>query len=119
MIVPPVGSGGGGLPVTSREAEELAGVLRESAELLILHAPLQTTKDDLAAAAKSTPAGLNAAAAKSVHPDRGVLVLVGDKDLILKQIKDLGLPKPIEVDAAAKPVPSTPPMPDGKWPITP
>ena len=36
--------------------------------------------------------------------DHGVLVLVGDKTLILDQIKDLGLAEPVVLDVNAQPV---------------
>jgi hypothetical protein len=39
--------------------------------------------------------------------DKGVLVLVGDKKLILEQIKDLKLSPPIELTPAGDPAPSS------------
>jgi zinc protease len=54
---------------------------------------------------KTVTAGdLNALARDAVPLERGVLVLVGDRALILEQIKDLGLPTPAEVDAQGRPI---------------
>ncbi len=39
-------------------------------------------------------ADLNSMAKEAISVDRGVLVLVGQKDLVLKQLEGLGLPKP-------------------------
>ena len=45
---------------------------------------------------KVNAADLNAAAHDAIPLEKGVLVLVGDKKLILKQIEGLNLPTPIE-----------------------
>ena len=60
---------------------------------------------DISESATVTAADLNAAARKVMESlDHGVLVLVGDKTLILDQIKDLGLAEPVVLDVNALPV---------------
>lgn len=60
---------------------------------------------DISDSATVTAADLNAAARRAVESlDHGVLVLVGDKTLILDQIKDLGLGDPLILDVNANPV---------------
>jgi zinc protease len=75
------------------------GTLRTASNLVSLGAPLDTTDKDLAGAAAADPGALNKAAKQALDLDRSVLVLVGDKKLILEQIKGLGLPAPTELDA--------------------
>ena len=65
--------------------------------------PVDTTAADLAAMEKVTAAELNALAKKAVNLDGGVLVLVGDKKLILEQIKDLKLASPTEYSPLGDP----------------
>jgi zinc protease len=78
--------------------EGLNGLLSAAADLKAAGLPVETVGQDLAAMKTAKAAGLNAAAAQAVDVDRGVLVLVGDKKLVLEQIKDLGLPEPVELD---------------------
>ncbi len=91
---------------TAESFGRLGGIVADAAELLIAGAPLDTTAADLKAALKAGVEGLNRAASANISLDRGVLVMVGDKKLILTQIKDLGLPMPIEVDEQGDPVPA-------------
>jgi hypothetical protein len=51
----------------------------------------------MAAMQSATTAELNKIVGPALPLDNGVLVLVGDKKKILEQIKDLGLPAPVEV----------------------
>src|SRR5205807_595772 len=67
--------------------------------LLLLGAPLDSTTQDLAKAAKADANALNSAMKQTIDLKRSVLILVGDKKLILEQIKDLQLAKPVELDA--------------------
>jgi predicted Zn-dependent peptidase len=46
---------------------------------------------------------LNKLAKGAIPLEQGVLVLVGDKKLILEQLKGLGLPEPVELDAKGDP----------------
>jgi hypothetical protein len=57
-----------------------------------LHAPISTT----------TAADLNALAGSAIPLERGVLVLLGDKQKILEELKGLDLPAPVEVDIRGK-----------------
>ena len=50
-----------------------------------------------------TNAQLNALARQFAWTDRGVLVLVGDRETILEQIRELKLPAPTEVDSYGNP----------------
>ncbi len=60
--------------------------------------PFAALDDDLAAIAKIRAADLNAVAKSAVQPEHGILVLVGDKAQILKQLEGLNLPAPMFVD---------------------
>ena len=77
----------------------LDGMLGEIRSLLLLGAPLDTATTDLAKASAAKAPELTAAAKQTVDMKRAVMILVGDKKLILEQIKNLGLPAPIELDA--------------------
>jgi predicted Zn-dependent peptidase len=81
----------------------LDGTLRAALNLVSLGAPLDTTDKDLARAAAADASVLNNAAKQALDLGRAVLVLVGDKKLILEQIKGLGLPAPTELDAEGAP----------------
>jgi predicted Zn-dependent peptidase len=80
----------------------LGGMLRESARLLTNAAPLDTPSRDLTVAAGAKPTEVNNAA-KALDLNRAVLVLVGDRKLILDQIKTLNLPAATGVDAQGAP----------------
>lgn len=80
------------------------GPIGTAAPLIAAGMPFQTVTDDLAEAMKIDAAKLNAAAKAAIPLERGVLVLVGDKKLILEQIKDLGLPAPVEYSAEGEPL---------------
>lgn len=62
---------------------------------------------DLSATMELDAGALNALAKKAFPLDAGVLVLVGDKGLILKQIEGLGLPKPVELSAEGESIEPT------------
>lgn len=64
----------------------------------------ETVGLDLTQAAATTTAALNARARTAAPMDRAVIVLVGDKKLILEQIKPLKLPAPIELTPEGEPV---------------
>jgi predicted Zn-dependent peptidase len=84
----------------------LRGLLSIAADLVANGVPYSTLSQDLARMQSATADELNALTREAVPLDRAVLVLVGDKGLILKQLKDLGLPEPREVTAAGEPVKS-------------
>jgi predicted Zn-dependent peptidase len=81
----------------------LSGLLGEAGETVLNGVPYDTLGKDAAAMGGVKGADLNGAAKSGVRVDQGVLVLVGDKKLILDQIKDLGLPTPTEVGADGTP----------------
>lgn len=82
----------------------LQGLLGVYSSAITNGLPLDTVGKDMAAAGGVKAEALNASAARALPLDQGVLVLVGDKKLILEQIKGLGLADPIEVDPTGKPV---------------
>lgn len=84
----------------------LNGVLSAACTLVVNGLPFQTIAQDVAAMQTITAADLNRLAPIAVPLDQGVLVLVGDKKLILDQIKDLGLPAPVELTPSGDPVPA-------------
>ena len=76
--------------------EDLGGIVGAVAELVAAGMPLNTTSADLAAMAKATATDLNALAPRAMPLDAGVLVLVGDRGVIVEELKGLPLPAPIE-----------------------
>lgn len=82
----------------------LNGTLALAASRLTTGLPLTTIAADLAAGANVTANTLNTLANPNIPLEQGVLILVGDKAIILDQIKDLSLPKPTFVDARGNPV---------------
>lgn len=82
----------------------LRGVVSNAAELVESNMPFETIKGDLAKMPSISADALNSLARGAIPLERGVLVLVGDRALVLEQIKDLGLPPPIELDVRGNPV---------------
>ncbi|MFN0012604.1 MAG: M16 family metallopeptidase [Phycisphaerales bacterium] len=80
----------------------LRGTLGVAQGLLSAGAKWDSVAADYAKASTVTPEQLNALAGPSLELDKGVLVLVGDKALILEQIKGLAIEQPIEFDAQAR-----------------
>jgi predicted Zn-dependent peptidase len=87
------------------EAATLSGLVGTAAELVLNGMPFTTTRDDLAALTAMTLAEVNTLARTAMPLDASVLVLVGDREAIVKQLQPLGLPAPIELDAQSHPVP--------------
>ncbi len=77
---------------------ELGGLLNIAGDLVVNGASFETWAKDLARLEAVKTADLNALAKDAIPLEKGVLVLVGDRGLILEQTKDLGLPAPLEVD---------------------
>ena len=48
---------------------------------------------------------MNALCGKAIPLDQACLLLVGDKKVILEQLKGLDLPAPVELDVLGEPVP--------------
>jgi Predicted Zn-dependent peptidases len=81
----------------------LGGLLGAAAQLIEVGMPWETIARDMEAMRQVDAAILNKIAGPALPIDRGVLVLVGDKALILDQIKDLGLPAPEEYTIQGEP----------------
>ena len=77
----------------------LSGIVGTAAGYVENGAPFETLGEDLAAMEKTNAAAINAQAKTALLLNRGVLVLVGDKGTILPQLKEAGVPAPVEVDA--------------------
>ncbi len=90
---------------TVRSFGQLSGLVNAAATLQAAGLPYETLAADFAAIDKATAAQLNALAKTAVNYDQGVLVLVGDKALILEQLKSVqGLPAPQVYDASGNPM---------------
>ena len=72
----------------------LGGLIGTASGLYINGLPFESLNADLANTSKITAADINAIVHNAIDFEHGVLILVGDKDLILKQIESLGLPTP-------------------------
>ena len=88
---------------TIRGFTGLGGLLGAAAQLVVVGLPWETIAADMEAMRKVDAAALNKAAGPGLPIDRGVLVLVGDKSLILDQVKELGLPAPVEYTIKGEP----------------
>lgn len=77
----------------------LSGLTGTASQYILNGLPIDTTAKHLSTIDATTAAALNALAKDAFKVRQGVLVLVGDKGVILAQIKDLGLPAPVEYDA--------------------
>ncbi len=88
---------------TSMRTDEVAslasldGILSVAENLYINDRGLSSITDELDALSKLRADQVNALAQKSLGLGRGVLVLVGDKASILKQIEGMNLPAPVVV----------------------
>lgn len=95
---------------TVRNFSGLNGVLAAAGQLVAVGLPFETIAKDMEAMRQVSAQQLNALAGPAMPIRSGVLVLVGDKAAIMPQLKDLGLPTPVEYtihgerkDPAAKP----------------
>lgn len=79
---------------TVQALQGLGGLIGTASGLYVNGLPFETLNQDLAATAAIRAADINAIVHNAIDFDHGVLVLVGDKGLILKQISGLGLPTP-------------------------
>jgi predicted Zn-dependent peptidase len=82
----------------------LHGLLAEAVERTAAGQPLETLGQDMARLESVTAEQLNKLAGPAMPLEEGVLVLVGDKNTIHEQIKDLGLPPAIELSVRGDPV---------------
>jgi predicted Zn-dependent peptidase len=76
----------------------LSGILSSASERLVAGLPFESLAADMAAMQTIDAAALNRLASAAVPLEQGVLVLVGDKKLILEQLMGLDLPEPVELD---------------------
>jgi len=88
---------------TIQSFQGLGGILATAAMLNRNGLPFSTIGEDLGKIGKVDANTLSALAENAVPLDSGVLVLVGDKKLILEQIKDLKLPAPKELTVRGDP----------------
>jgi len=77
--------------------EGLNGTLSAAATLVRNNRPFSQLGDDLRLVSQIDEGTLNRLAYNAVPLEKAVLVLVGDKATILKQLKGLDLPKPVEM----------------------
>jgi predicted Zn-dependent peptidase len=76
----------------------LGGLLRTAVELEESGLPFSTVADDLKSMNSASETDLNHLANSAIPLDQAVLVLVGDKKLIIDQLKVLDLPAPVELN---------------------
>lgn len=81
----------------------LRGILTSFQTLILNGRPLTGLADDLADSANVTAAELNALAHDAVPLEQALLVLVGDKKVILEEIRALDLPTPVELTITGDP----------------
>jgi predicted Zn-dependent peptidase len=89
---------------TIQSFEGHAGPLQAASECLASGLTYDTVAADLASLSSINAAELNLASRDATPLERGLLLLIGDKAQILEQIKDLGLPTPIELTPEGEPV---------------
>ncbi len=82
----------------------LGGVLGAAAELETSGLPFTTLAADMARMQEAAATDLNKLARPAIPMEQAVLVLVGDKKLILEQIKGMDLPTPVEMTVKGEPV---------------
>jgi predicted Zn-dependent peptidase len=85
----------------------LGGIVGAGATLVRNGRPFTELGEELQAVARMTEADLNLLAYNAVPLQQGLLVLVGDKKLILEQLSGLELPTPIELTITGLPVRGT------------
>jgi len=88
---------------TIQAFQGLRGILATAAVLDRNGLPFSTIGEDLGTIGRVDAARLSALAKNAAPFESGVLILVGDKKLILEQIKDLKLPAPKELTVRGEP----------------
>ncbi|GJQ30567.1 MAG: peptidase M16 [Phycisphaerae bacterium] len=84
--------------------EGVAGIVGAASGLVEVGLPFASLAQDAAAMGTFDASRLNALAKDAFPIEKGVLVLVGDRDIILPQLEGLGLPTPVEYTADGVPV---------------
>ncbi|MCB9854512.1 MAG: insulinase family protein [Phycisphaerales bacterium] len=92
---------------TIQSFQGLDGVIETAEDRELNGLAFSTLGDDLAEMMAASQGDLNTLAKTAIPLDKALLVLVGDKDLILKQLDGLGLPSPIELNVRGEPVGAT------------
>jgi hypothetical protein len=82
--------------------EGLGGLIATAVDLYQHHQPFSALGQELTDIAAVTKDDLNRIAKPAIPLEKGLLVLVGDKSLILQQTKNLPLPKPVEMTVAGE-----------------
>jgi len=82
----------------------LGGVIGTAENLELNGLPFASLGDDLAAMTTVSEGDLNALAKGAIPLEEALLVLVGDRKVILKQLEGLGLPTPVEMSVRGEPV---------------
>lgn len=82
----------------------LGGVIATAEDRELNGLPFSSIGDDLSKMASATQDDLNALARKAIPLNKALLVLVGDKKVITKQLEGLDLPAPTELNARGEPV---------------
>ena len=82
----------------------LRGILGSANELLLNGMPFETPAADLRTLDSITLDELNGFGQKALRLEAGVLVLVGDKATVQKQLEGLGLPPLVECDTFGEPL---------------
>jgi predicted Zn-dependent peptidase len=81
---------------------DLGSVLQSAITLLRNGRSLDGSADDLRAAQAVTPSIVNQMAKSAIPLEQGILVLVGDRQTVLDQIRDLDLPAPVELTVSGE-----------------
>jgi len=75
----------------------IEGIVQQAMAFSLLGEPFSIISSDLAEIATIKASEINSLANGSLPLEKALLVLVGDKAQILKQLEGLGLPAPVEV----------------------
>lgn len=89
---------------TIQTFQGLGGVIQTAEERELNGLPFASVGADLSAMAKVSKQDLNGLSGKAIPLDEALLVLVGDKDTILKQLDGLDLPAPTELNVRGEPI---------------
>ncbi len=81
----------------------LRGIINAATTLVLNHRPFKELGEELSAVARVKESQLNRLAYQAVPLEQSLLVLVGDKKTILKQLADLNLPTPTELTPTGDP----------------
>ena len=90
---------------TIQSFQGLGGVIGTAEDRELNGLSFASLGDDLAAMTAVSQGDLNALAKTAVPLEEALLVLVGDKKVIMKQLEGLGLPTPTELTVRGEPVP--------------